>query len=171
MIKITGLTSSYLTVLADDTHALNGLVKILSALDPVFKGKNFEYTPQDEELFLSLVPLSTILYVNSQDWISEVKGYPWFVAVTDTSVQLPEYWKASVKYDEEGENPTQMTMAEWAAKRYFTLKEYDDGGTTKYLIGNLTSIMDLSTASLLQSEGWELKSISEAQAIYSGGVE
>ena len=170
-MKITGLTSSYLTTLENDAHPLNGLVKILSALDPVFKGKNFEYVPQDEDLFLELVSLSTILVVNSQDWILSVEKYPWFVAVTDTSVALPEYWTGSVKYDEEGENPTQMTMAEWAEKNNHTLKEYDDAGVTKYIVGDMTNKLDLSIAALLQADGWELKSLAEAKAIYSADGE
>ena len=64
-----------------------------------------------------------------------------------------------------------MTMAEWAEKNNHTLKEYDDSGVTKYIVGDMTNKLDLSIAALLQADGWELKSLAEAKAIYSTGGE
>jgi hypothetical protein len=165
-MKVTGLTGSYLQQLSDDTSMFHGLCKTLSALDPTFKGKNFEYVPQDEDLFLELVNLNTIILVNEQDWILGVEGYPWYVASEDPSATLPAYWVGSTKSDEDG-NTSQMTLQEWADSKNFTLQEFDDLGTTKYLIGNLGNKMNLFIASNLQLDGWELKEKSEAKEIYS----
>jgi len=168
-MKITGLTQYYLTTLADDTHPLNGLVKTLSALDPTFKGKNFEYVPQDKELFLSLINLNTILVVNDVDWILSVEKYPWYVATEDPSTTLPAYWVGSTGTDE-NDNTYQKTFQEWADSNNFSVKEFDDLGTTKYLVGNLGDKMNLDIASNLQLDGWELKEQSEAREIYSSEV-
>lgn len=169
-IKITGLTKSYLEQLSDDTAMFHGLCKTLAALDPSFSGKNFMYTPQDKDLFFALINLNTIMLVNEEDWVLSVEGYPWYVASADPNVELPAYWTGSTVSDEEG-NTSQMTLTEWAEAKRFDLKEFDDLGTTKYLIGNLGNMMDLTTASRLQVDGFELKEQHEAKDIYSSEAE
>jgi hypothetical protein len=167
-MKIKGTTAGYLNSIMDPTDTLHSLTTLLGMLDPVFDSAgNFNYVTNNMGLLTSIVDLNTAMLINSQDWILEVSGYPFYVAVTDVDVSLPEYWLGSVKYDDNGENPTQKTMAEWADERNFTVKEYDDAGTTKYIVGNLSSYLSLDIASQLQVDGWELKTQAEAQEIYN----
>lgn len=114
--KITGLTSFYLAALADDQHPMNGLVKMLSALDPKFSGSNFTYESQDKILFLSMVNVPTALEITATEGILSFTGYPLWISATDATAQVPSYFPQSVKYAEddlEAETPIQKTFSEW----------------------------------------------------------
>ena len=129
--KITGLTSFYLAALADDQHSMNGLVKMLSALDPKFIGSHFEYQPQDKDLFLSMVDVQSALAINATEGILSFTGYPLWISATDASAQVPSFFPNSTYYaedDEDQEKPLQRTFAEWVKSQNHDL--YDVDGVT-----------------------------------------
>jgi len=126
--KITGITSFYLTALADANHSMNGLVKMLSALDPKFVGSNFEYQPQDKDLFLSMVGVQSALAINSIEGILSFTGYPLWISATDASAQVPSFFPSSIKYaneDEDQSTPIQKTFEEWVSDQSHDLYTID----------------------------------------------
>ena len=126
--KITGITSFYLTALADANHSMNGLVKMLSALDPKFVGSNFEYQPQDKDLFLSMVGVQSALAINSTEGILSFTGYPLWISATDASAQVPSFFPSSIKYaneDEDQSTPIQKTFEEWVSDQSHDLYTID----------------------------------------------
>ena len=124
--KITGLTSFYLAALADSNHSMNGLVKMLSALDPKFVGSNFEYQPQDKDLFLSMVGVQSALAINSTEGILSFTGYPLWISATDASAQVPSFFPSSIKYaNEDDEVGSQKTFEEWVSDQSHDLYTID----------------------------------------------
>jgi len=126
--KITGLTSFYLSALADANHSMNGLVKMLSALDPKFVGSHFEYQPQDKSLFLSMVGVQSALAINATEGILSFTGYPIWISTTDASAQVPSFFPASVRYaddDLEQATPIQKTFSEWVSDQSHDLYTID----------------------------------------------
>jgi hypothetical protein len=124
--KITGITSFYLTALADANHSMNGLVKMLSALDPKFVGSNFEYQPQDKDLFLSMVGVQSALAINSTEGILSFTGYPLWISATDASAQVPSFFPSSIKYaNEDDEVGSQKTFEEWVSDQNHDLYTID----------------------------------------------
>jgi len=124
--KITGLTSFYLAALADSNHSMNGLVKMLSALDPKFVGSNFEYQPQDKDLFLSMVGVQSALAINSTEGILSFTGYPLWISATDASAQVPSFFPSSIKYaNEDDEVGSQKTFEEWVSDQNHDLYTID----------------------------------------------
>jgi len=124
--KITGLTSFYLAALADSNHSMNGLVKMLSALDPKFVGSNFEYQPQDKDLFLSMVGVQSALAINATEGILSFTGYPLWISATDASAPVPSFFPSSIKYaNEDDEVGSQKTFEEWVSDQNHDLYEVD----------------------------------------------
>ena len=124
--KITGITSFYLTALADANHSMNGLVKMLSALDPKFVGSNFEYQPQDKDLFLSMVGVQSALAINSTEGVLSFTGYPLWISATDASAQVPSFFPSSIKYaNEDDEVGSQKTFEEWVSDQNHDLYTID----------------------------------------------
>jgi len=126
--KITGLTSFYLAALSDSNHSMNGLVKMLSALDPKFVGSHFEYQPQDKDLFLSMVGVQSALAINATEGILSFTGYPLWISAKDADAELPSFFPNSTYYaedDEEQATPIQKTFAEWVSDQNHDLYEVD----------------------------------------------
>ena len=145
----------YLAALADGSHALKSLVKMLSTLDPSFDGKYFEYTPQDEELFMSLIDLTTAIGISQTTGIVEFSGYPLWFTATDATTEVPDFFPASVYYaddDEDQATPLQKTFSQWVSDQNYTLYDYAGG----VFAGNFNRYSLPFAAQVLAADGFGL---------------
>jgi len=129
-MKIKGLTAMYLAALSDSNNSLHSLVKTLATLDPSFSGKYFEYIPQDVDLFLGMIDLTTAIEISQANGIVEFSGYPIWVTASDKTAEVPAFFPSSVYYaddDLENETPLQKTFEQWVLDQNHTIYEYSGG--------------------------------------------